>query len=244
MEFETSSDADIRIITPAKSAKAKNNSNGKNIHEEAVNTQKTQNNIVESPHSIENRTKLPHGITENSAKSIVEKSIHLSTSNNLSESQTGSKKVLIKIKDGEKIIEYYQPENDKFIKLYDYLFAGNKQSKLKYKNSIISKFSTLKTINYKPDDECYFIALGKTIPSGIKETAKIDKDTIGVKINFSGGKSMNLELDKNFNVRDLVSLLRKEVDLIFKYFFLNDTVLDLDFKVNDYIEEGDVIDAV
>ncbi|KAM0685244.1 hypothetical protein COBT_003547, partial [Conglomerata obtusa] len=143
-----------------------------------------------------------------------------------------SNKIAIYIKVNEAILEYELNCTDTFQNLYKFLFGDDKTCKLLYKNTHVSKFSTLSGIKYDFDAKEEFTVRGNVI-------SKI-KDTRTVKINYACNKSFFLELKQDATFEQLLMLCEENNNNKYSKIIMNGKVMKKNWLVKEFIEENDV----
>ncbi|KAM0677363.1 hypothetical protein BDAP_002046 [Binucleata daphniae] len=137
--------------------------------------------------------------------------------------------------DGQNL-EYKLEKDKNFVNLYKFLFGDNKTSKLIYKNTTVSKFTTLNGINYDFNEKHNFTVKGDVI-------VKI-KSTIEIKVNVACNKSFVVEVNKNGSFDDLLKTCSEKHNIENRRIFINGRIVKKNEMINDLLEENDVIDLI
>ncbi|KAF7683257.1 hypothetical protein TCON_1529 [Astathelohania contejeani] len=141
---------------------------------------------------------------------------------------------LVKIKNEDVIEEHIMKMNDTLIEIHKKYCGSDRTKKLKYKNMIVSKFSTLKGIGF--DDSCDTIQV--CIPTIMQ------RKEIEIKINIGHSKSINHKIRKEAKIEDLSKSVEINFGIKIKFFLFNGVNLNHNKIVGDELEDGDVIDGV
>lgn len=146
------------------------------------------------------------------------------------------KTTIIIIKINEQDFEYEIERDENFINLYKFLFGDNKQSKLIYKNTQVSKFTNLKGINYDFDEKHYFTVKGDV-------TIKM-KESIEIKVNYAFNKSSGIEISNKSDFNELIQICNEKFGIKSKFVFINGKIMKNNERICDVIEENDIIDLI
>jgi hypothetical protein len=144
--------------------------------------------------------------------------------------------VSIVVRDGAKETTVEACVHDQFQKIFG-MDVNDSDTKIEYKNTIVSKYVTPHELGYQNDGEPFFL-----IRKGV---AAIEKtDIYSLKINVDVGEDFMVRIDKNQTLGDLLSLCADISPIKRDMLVMNGVLLNEKDVIQDVIDDGDTLDYV
>lgn len=118
--------------------------------------------------------------------------------------------------------------------LHTFLNIGP-STKIKYKNMYISKYITLKGLDYTSGEIIHLIG-----PDVLEE---VTKDLL-LKINFDFFENFTVKIDKNKKIGDLLAICKEKSSIKREKLVMNGEILNDKDIIGDILDNGDLLDYI
>lgn len=144
--------------------------------------------------------------------------------------------VSITVRDGAKTFEIVACVHDQFQKIFG-IDTSDADTKIEYKNTVVSKYVTPHELEYQGDGEPFFLLR--------KGAAAAEKTNIySLKINVDVGEDFVVRVDRNQTLGDLLSLCADISPVPRNMLVMNGVLLSEKDVVQDVLDDGDTLDYV